>query len=126
MRLLLILWASPATLIGLLVGVLGLITGGRTRRSGRVLEFHGGAVTWLLDRAPVRPLALTLGHVILGCSLEALDRCHEHELVHVSQYERWGPFFIPAYLTCSLVLRLRGRDAYRDNPFERAAYKEHP
>jgi hypothetical protein len=38
--------------------------------------------------------------------------------VHVRQYERWGPLFVPAYLVSSLVLWLRGRDPYWDNPFE--------
>jgi hypothetical protein len=51
-----------------------------------------------------------------------LDFCRSHELVHVRQYERWGVLFIPAYLLCSLVLWLTGRDPYRDNPFEREAY----
>jgi hypothetical protein len=32
----------------------------------------------------------------------------------------------PAYLGCSLVLRLTGRRAYRDNPFERQAYDATP
>lgn len=121
-----LLWASPATLLGLLVGTLGLATGGSARRMGRTIEFHGGLVAWLLDRLPVKALALTLGHVILGQSPAALDRCRTHELVHVRQYERWGPFFIPAYLLCSLVLLVRGRDFYRDNPFEKAAYREAP
>ena len=65
---------------------------------------------------------MTLGHVVLGRSAAALDVCREHEMVHVRQYERWGPVFIPAYLLCSLVLLMRGRDAYRENPFEREAY----
>ena len=121
-----ILWASPATLLGLLVGGLGLVTGGRARRVYRTIEFHSGLVAWLLDHLPVRAAALTLGHVILGQSPAALDRCRAHELVHVRQYERWGPFFIPAYLLCSLVLLVRGRDFYRDNPFEQAAYREAP
>lgn len=119
-----ILWASPATLLGLVVGVLGLATGGGARRVGRTIEFHGGCLAWLLDHLPVKALALTLGHVVLGRSAGALDRCRAHELVHVRQYERWGPLFIPAYLLCSLVLLVRGRDFYRDNPFERAAYRE--
>jgi hypothetical protein len=42
--------------------------------------------------------------------------------VHVRQYERWGPFFIPAYLLCSVWLMLRGYNAYLDNPFEVEAY----
>ncbi|HEY2838413.1 MAG TPA: hypothetical protein VGJ26_04650 [Pirellulales bacterium] len=124
-----ILWASPATALGIAAGALGLATGGRVRRRGRVLEFYGGFVTWLLGRVPPRPLgalAMTLGHVVLGASEAALDVTHQHELVHVEQYERWGPLFIPAYLLCSLVLRLRGRDGYRDNPFEVEAYRRAP
>jgi hypothetical protein len=42
--------------------------------------------------------------------------------VHVRQYERWGPLFVPAYLLSSLVELLRGRRPYRDNWFEREAY----
>ncbi|MEO1278643.1 MAG: hypothetical protein AAFV77_06795 [Planctomycetota bacterium] len=122
MRLLLILWASPATMLGLVVGVLGLATGGQSKRTGRTLEFHGGLVSWLLARLPVDAMALTLGHVVLGRSAAALDVCRAHELVHVRQYERWGPLFVPAYLLCSLVLLVCGRDAYRENPFEREAY----
>lgn len=126
MQPLLFIWASPATLLGLIVGTIGLATGGHARRVGRTLEFHGGFVTWLLARCPVNPLALTLGHAILGRSGDALDRARPHELVHVRQYERWGPFFIPAYLLCSLVLFIRRRDPYRGNPFERQAYREVP
>lgn len=48
----------------------------------------------------------------------------DHELVHVDQYGRWGPFFIPAYLVASLWARLKGHEAYRDNPFELAAARE--
>ncbi|MHB8897189.1 MAG: hypothetical protein ACYC6Y_00430 [Thermoguttaceae bacterium] len=68
--------------------------------------------------------AITFGHTILGRDQAALDRCREHEQVHVRQYERWGPFFLPAYLLCSLLLWLGGRDCYRENPFEREAYDE--
>ena len=69
---------------------------------------------------------MTLGHVILGASEADLDAARRHEQVHVRQYERWGPLFIPAYLAASAWLWLRGRDPYRDNPFERQAYDEAP
>jgi len=124
MQLVLFIWASPATLLGLIVGAVGVATGGHARRVGRTLEFHGGLVTWLLARCPVKPFALTLGHAVLGRSGDALVMARNHELVHVRQYERWGPFFIPAYLLCSLVLFIRRRDPYRDNPFEIEAYRE--
>ena len=65
---------------------------------------------------------MTLGHCVLGRTPSDLDRSRRHELVHVAQYERWGPLFVPAYLVCSVWLWLRGRDSYRDNPFEVEAY----
>jgi len=104
--------------------MLGLVTGGRVQRRGRTLEFCGGAVPWLLSKCPggACTLALTLGHVVLGRSAAALDLARQHEAVHVRQYERWGPLFVPAYLLCSAFIWTRGGDAYRDNPFEREAY----
>lgn len=117
------LWAAPWTILGLSVGLLGLATGGRMRRRAGVIECYGGAVTKLLERLPVDPIAMTLGHVILGRTGAGLDLARSHELVHVRQYERWGPLFGLAYLLCWLILRLRGRDGYRENPFEREAYE---
>ncbi len=119
-----LIWASPATAIGLVIGLFGLMTHGQARRVGRTLEFHGGCVTWLLNCLRIEPLAITVGHVILGRSEASLDIARQHELVHVKQYERWGPFLIPAYLMCSLSLWVRKRDPYRENPFERAAYRD--
>ncbi len=119
-------WASPYTLLGLLVGTIGLCTRGRVRMRSNVVEFYGGGVKWLLQRFPGGqfPLAITLGHTILGQTDAALDISRDHELVHVRQYERWGPLMGPAYLGCSLVLWLMGRRAYHDNPFEREAYEQ--
>lgn len=117
-------WTSPATLLGLTVGGIGLLTGGSVQRRGHVLEFHSGFACWFLERMPNGQfvMAMTLGHTILGKTAAALDITREHEMVHIRQYERWGPFFLPAYLFASLWLWLAGRDAYRENPFEREAY----
>ncbi len=86
---------------------------------------HGGLVArllkWMLP--PHGATALTLGHVIWGQSPEHLDAARSHEHVHVRQYERWGPLFLPAYLGTSLFLWIRGRPAYRENPFEIEAYR---
>ncbi|HVC98541.1 MAG TPA: hypothetical protein VND64_33045 [Pirellulales bacterium] len=119
-----IVWASPASALGLAVGLATLVSGGAARRRSGVLEFHGGAARWLLERMPVNPIAMTLGHTVLGVTGAGLDVVRNHELVHVRQYERWGPLLIPAYLLASLVLRLRGRDPYRDNPFEVEAFRK--
>jgi hypothetical protein len=115
-------WALPASLLGFALGCLGLLTGGRARRVGRTLEFSGGAVAWFLRYLARNAGAMTLGHVIIGQTQEFLDYAREHEHVHVRQYERWGPFFLPAYVACAFWLCLRGRSGYWDNPFEREAY----
>jgi len=121
-----VLWASPYTLLGLLCGVMGLCTGGHVRIRGYVIEFYGGGVQRLLQSffCGEGAMALTLGHTILGQTDAALDISHGHEMVHVRQFERWGPLMGPAYLGCSLVLWLTHRRPYRDNPFERQAFDE--
>lgn len=125
-RVLGIVWALPWTVFGLSLGMLALMTGGRCQRKGRVLEIWGGAADWLLRRSPIvgGAAAITFGHVVLGRTKRDLESCREHELVHVRQYERWGPLFIPAYLLLSLWMWIRGKSAYRDNPFEVEAYDE--
>lgn len=119
-----LLWASPWTLLGLALGLLGLLTGGRVAWRGPAVEFYGGVLARLLDRMPSRPTAMTLGHTILGISAAGLDAARSHEMIHVRQYERWGPAFVPMYLCYSARLWLAGKDAYRENPFEKEAFRE--
>ena len=108
-----VLWASPWSLIGALIG----LTFRRRRFRRGVLLCEGaewpGAVGW-------RYRAITFGHVIL-CVDDIDEATLQHELVHVRQYERWGPLFVPVYLGASVVARLRGGSAYGDNVFELAA-----
>jgi len=119
-------WASPYTVVGLLIGGVGLCTGSRVRLRGRVIEFYGGGLKRLVNQMPEGQfiMAFTLGHIIFGQTDAALDISREHELVHVRQFELWGPFMGPAYMLCSLYLWLTGRRPYRDNPFEREAYDQ--
>jgi hypothetical protein len=116
-------WASPWTAAGLLLGALALLSGGAARRRAGVVEFHGGVAAWLLRRWFGGPAALTLGHVILGSDPAILDFARRHEMIHVEQYERWGPLFVPAYLLASLAAWWRGGHSYRDNRFEREAFE---
>ena len=122
------LWTLPNTLVGCSIGILGLLTGGRVQRHGTVLEFHGGFVSWFLSHLPngMSVLAMTWGYSILGRNQDALEITRAHELVHVEQYGRWGPFFGPAYLFFSWRVHRRGGDAYRENPFEVEAYARAP
>ena len=124
-RPLIYLWTFPTTFVGLLFIPPALLGGGELRRVQGVLEIHGKWIAWLLKRCvpiPGGAAAMTLGHVVIGCDRDCLDRTREHERVHVRQAERWGPAFIPAYLLASLIAWRRGLDPYRDNLFEREAY----
>ncbi len=102
--------------------VIGLLVGARFQFVDGVVEIYGPRVTRILCLVPIRPLALTLGHVVFGQDRAALEMTRLHERVHVGQYERWGVLFVPAYLLESLWLYSRGRDGYRENHFEVEAY----
>ena len=107
------MWAAPWTLVGL---VLALFFKHRRVVEG-VLVCEGarwpGRFGWSYR-------AITFGHVVLA--VDRLDpETLAHELVHVAQYERWGPAFVPAYLWSSLLARARGGHHYLDNGFEVAA-----
>jgi hypothetical protein len=119
------LWVAPSSLVGLTAAIIARTHGGKSRLVEGVLEVSAGRLlAWLSRYSAVGGgiRAITLGHVVLGTDAAALDSTRTHERVHVRQYERWGPFFIPAYLTCSGWQWLRGRHPYFDNPFEVEAY----
>jgi len=117
-------WPIPYTVLGLLLGGVAVLGGASMRRHHGVIEISGGRIGAAVARLP-QPLgfsAMTLGHVILAVDRSALAQLRRHEHVHVRQYERWGPLFLPAYLLSSLLQLLRGRNPYRENHFERQAY----
>ena len=120
-----ILWASPWTLFGLFMGVCCCPFCGNITFYHGTIGCYGKGVATLLRRMPIAGgvRAMTLGHTILACDRLALVATHPHELVHVRQYERWGPFFVPAYLLCGMWLWWTNHDAYWDNPFEKEAYR---
>lgn len=113
------LWAAPNTIAAVAIG---LLLSGRFQWVDGVIEIDGSRIARVLSGLPVSASAMTMGHVVFGQDRSMLDRTRTHERVHVHQYERWGPFFIPAYLLISLWLYARGRDGYRENPFEIEAY----
>ena len=118
------LWAAPNSVLGLVLGLLAMLLGARARVHRGALEVGGGRVGYAVSRlpAPYAFSAMTMGHVILGVDHAALAELRQHEHVHVRQYERWGPLFLPAYFASSLLAWVRGRDPYRENHFEREAF----
>ena len=119
-----VLWALPYSLLGLLIALPACALGARLRRHDHTLECTGGRLPRWMQRLPNRHriVAITLGHVVLAVNSSAMQQLRAHERVHVQQYERWGPFFGPAYVLESLWQALHGRDAYRANRFEQEAY----
>jgi hypothetical protein len=104
------LWAAPFSLVGAFLSLFF----DRRYATGGVLVAEGAR--WP-RRLGWRYRAITLGHVVL--CVDALDPATmEHELVHVRQFERWGPLFLVAYPTASVSAIARGRHHYRDNRFE--------
>ena len=111
LRLLRILWAGPNSMIGLALGLFFR----RWRVARGILIAEGaewpGKLGWPYS-------AVTFGHVVLSVKEPISERVLEHELVHVRQYETFGPFFLPIYWVASIVAIVRGRHFYRDNLFE--------
>src|SRR5688500_7634879 len=117
-------WAAPTTALGVVLVLAGLWRA-HVRVVDGVIEAHGPTLAWLLSHLTLIPggaAALTLGHVVVGRDLLSLESTRAHERVHVRQCEIWGPLFVPAYLSASLWAGVRGRDLYRDNPFEIEAF----
>ena len=124
LRVLLYLWALPVTLLGVLVALISRGSGGTLQRVEGVLEVAGGWPAWVLLRGfpfSGAVAALTLGHVVVGVSLNALTATRAHERAHVRQFERWGILLLVLYPLAGLLAWVRGGNPYRDNPFEREA-----
>lgn len=121
----LIIWAGPNTCVGVLIALPNCLAGGQLRFRDGALESFGGAVARAIRRFPTGPSTggVTLGHLILGQTAAGLEAVTNHERVHVKQYERLGPFFLPVYFFFSARAWWRGQDPYMDNPLEIEAYK---
>jgi hypothetical protein len=124
LRLPVYLWASPATFLGVLVAIIACLSGGTLRHVDGVLESAGGWPAWVLRRGfpfSGAVAAITLGHVVVGVSLDDLNATRAHERAHVRQFERWGMLLLLLYPLAGLLAWIRDGNPYRDNLFEREA-----
>ncbi len=118
------IWALPNTLIGIAFLPFTLLSGGRVRFQWGAMELYGGFAGWFLKVFGVG--AMTLGHVILGRDRVMLDRTRNHEHVHVVQYMWCGPLFLPLYGLSSFLCWCKKQDYYRENWFEKPAFRKYP
>lgn len=110
-------WACPYTVMGI---TLGFLLGLTPRRFSGALVFEGSGS---LLRGFLPHAALTLGHAVLA--LEPIPaQVLAHELVHVRQYERWGPFSLPAWLAGLVIGALLTGHPYLGNPLEQEAFSK--
>lgn len=125
MRIAMLLWAAPLTLVGLALALPARLAGGRWKlqRGGTAaLLVQGSFIDWMLRRHPAGGMhAMAIGHVVIAMQGLLSPRLLAHELEHVRQAERWGPLFPVLYVLSSVWQLLHGREAYRDNHFEVAA-----
>jgi len=124
MQVLRYLWAAPASCLGLVLAAIGTAAGGRVSLHTGVIEAEGQLLAWGLTHLTLLDggvAAITFGHVVLGRDAMTLAGTRAHERIHVRQYERWGPLFIPLYVAESIWAAVRGRNAYLENRFEREA-----
>jgi hypothetical protein len=117
------IWASPATLLGIVAGCIAVLLGATVNIFRGVLEIslrpRSGRLTQALARLPCA--AITIGHVVIAQSEEYQNLLRAHERVHVAQYEKWGLVFFIAYPLESVLQRLQGNHPYLDNRFEVSA-----
>jgi hypothetical protein len=120
-------WAAPNTALGMLLLPFVWLTHGRGQIKDGVIELYGGILgPFLRHCVPLHggATAMTLGHIVIAADRRALETTRTHERVHVRQYERWGPFFLPAYFLASLAAAMTGHGAYHGNYFERQARQQ--
>ena len=104
-------WASPVTLVGLLVGATTRV---RPEPRDGVLVFAraGGLAGAVLRRT--RYDAVTFGHVVVARGVPS-PSLMAHELIHTRHAERLGPLTAPVHLGLLAVY------GYARHPLERAA-----
>lgn len=125
-----VVWALPLSLVGLLMALPVLATGGSLQRLPArqfgvpALLVRGRVGDFLLAHHPFGAMhAMAVGHVVIADRTAHSRRLLAHELAHVAQAARWGILFPLAYVAASAWARLKGGDIYWDNVFEVAARK---
>ena len=119
------LFAVIPTILGLLIAFFSGLHPFEYKIKGVLIFKVNGWLANVLDRQG--SWAFTLGHVVLTNPHISVNRIRyvlPHELVHVHQYESYGPFFWLIYLVSFGFEKLRGHNALRTCTLEAAAYEK--
>ncbi len=111
-------WRSLNEVLGHLAA--GIVRGAPRRSVAGATLVEDERFDRLFRLVPKRPSAMTFGSTIVA-RRRLEPPLVAHELAHVAQYTRFGPFYLPLYLLGAAWGLLRHRDFYRGNPFEAAA-----
>lgn len=114
------LWALPVTVVGWCIALFGDARHVETDASWcrHYIATPGGRChRWLVARDFG---AFNCGAVIIWLDETQAQsvRLRRHEGEHYAQTRRWGLLWPVIYYGHSLLLRMQGRDPYRDNCFE--------
>jgi len=92
------IWASPTTVVGLVLGALGWALGGeRPRLGNNAIELCGNRLI-----APFTS-AITIGHVICYASRAPDQRIRDHERQHTYQAQLLGPLYLPLHIALQVI-----------------------
>jgi hypothetical protein len=116
------IWNSPNTLVGL--SVKAFFGNNNFEKHGDMHFVAKPGSRFDKQFEKMGKTAITLGEIILYKSDAFTRRTIEHEIVHVDQYRKYGPFFLPAYGISSIISRIKHGSWYRENEFEKKARKE--
>ena len=116
-------WTSVNTALGLIYGAIGAVSAWMNDLTYSV-SYRDGAVQFRGSELPLaRANAIVFGNTIhyhrnVDPNGNTRESCvlREHEAHHVFQYRRLGPFFLPVYITVSVVMLFQ-----REHPLEASA-----
>lgn len=127
LQLLKYLWALPITVFGLLLLLLAWpsrprVVWLRIGQTRALCAWGGWLDVWLQNHPFGAMYAAAIGHVVIARDARKLCFCGAHEFEHVRQTERWGFLMPVVYVLNGFWQLMRGKQFYRNNVFEEAAY----
>jgi len=115
-------WNSPNTLVGVLtMSLMGGTKKFKRRKDGHYESEVGTVFDTLMRKNHLA--AITLGERVLYVAGAYNKERALHEEAHIEQGRKFGPLFFPAYGLKSIISKVKYKNWYKDNNFEKQARK---